>query len=63
VSFYSFGTSGLCASPGEEEERTHLNQVHVRHKSLDLPNDLRLGSRVELLELDVELSLLLWLLL
>lgn len=38
---------------------THLDEVHVRHDGLDLPNDLGLGRRVELLELDGKDGLLL----
>jgi hypothetical protein len=42
---------------------THLHQVHVWHNSLDLLDDLSLGGRVNLLQLDSKDSLLLGLLL
>lgn len=42
---------------------TYLDQVHVRHDGLDLPNDLCLGGSVNLLQLDGKDGLLLGLLL
>jgi hypothetical protein len=41
----------------------YLDQVHVWHESFDLSDDLGLSGRVDLLQLDVECSLLFWLLL
>lgn len=41
---------------------THLNQVHIGHESLDLPDDLRLSGGIEFLKFNGENCLLLGLL-
>lgn len=44
------------------ESVTHLNQVHIGHESLDLPDDLRLSGGIEFLKFNGENCLLLGLL-